>query len=197
MQDGIMKNAENPNEEPWIKFLRRHWEIVILIAGMIIGAGIVGIFVFLGFVADAQAIGLVPSLLGEWTVGYFIMFILSLILWELIFVGTWTIPIALILYYHWYKKLPKKEQEEYEGKPKRRKSKDEGGFSFFVGLVWLIIVLLYGKWNLAFQEWTFNDWVYTWLIAFLIVLLIVAILGSMYVGYSLNKTIAKKPQKKA
>ena len=187
------KNAcEELSDEAWIKFLRRHWKPTLLMVGGAAVAAIVAIFVFLWVVADMQATGAVPAVLGQWTVGYCIIFILNLILWELVSVGSWAIPIVLIIYFLWYKKLPDKERKEYEGKGRRRKSAEDSGFSFFVGVVWLILVWIGGKWNLAFQDWTFNDWVYTWLTACLSVLVVVGILGTMYVIYSLAKTMPGK-----
>lgn len=192
---GKENNAcEEPCDERWVKFLRRHWKPTLLMIGGAAVAAIAAIFVFLWVVADMQATGLVPVALGQWTVGYCVIFILSVILWELVFVGSWAIPVTLVIYFLWYKKLPDKERKEYEGKGRRRKSAEDSGFSFFVGVVWLILVWIGGKWNLAFQEWTFNDWVYTWLAACLSVLVVVGILGGMYVLWSLTR---KMPEKKS
>ena len=182
-----MKTSEEKSCGPVKKFLTRHWEMTLLMIVVIAGAAILAIFVFLGIVADAQATGLVPVALGQWTVGYFIIFILNVILWELVFVGSWVIPIVLIIYYLWYKKLPYKERKEYEGKHRRKSSEKCSGISFFVGVIWLIIVWIDGKWNLAFQEWTFNDWVYSWLAAWLWVLLVVGILGLMFIIWCLSR----------
>jgi len=160
----------------------------LLMIGGIALAVIAAISVFLWVVADAQATGLVPVMLGQWTVGYFFIFILNVILWELVFVGSWVIPIAVVIFFQWYKKLPDKEREEYEGGSRRRRSAEEGsGMSCFVGLIWLIIVWIDGRWNLAFQAWTFNDWVYSWLAACLWALLIVGIPGTIFIIWSLRR----------
>ena len=127
-----------------------------------------------------------PVVLGEWTVGYFFKFILNVILWELVFVASWGIPVVLIIYFQWYKKLPDEERKEYEGKHRRKSAGEGGGMSFFVGVRWLIIVWIDGRWNLAFQEWTFDDWVYSWLEACLWVLLVVGILGTIYIIWCLK-----------
>jgi len=181
-----MKTSEEKSCGSVKKFLTRHWEMAMLMVLVTVLASIIAIFIFLGIVADTQATGLVPAVLGQWTVGYSITFILTMILWELIFVGSWAIPIVLIIYFQWYKKLPDKEQKEYE-KKHRSKSKDGGGISFFAGLLWLIIVWIGGKWNLAFQEWTLNDWVYSWLTAYFWVLLVVGILGLMFIIWCLSR----------
>ena len=178
-----MANSEKPSNEIWKKFLRRHWKASVLIGAGSIGAVIAAILVFLWVVSDAQSTGLVPAVLGQWTVGIAVTFILSMIFWELLFVGSWAIPIALIIYFQWYKKLPEKEQAECKGKHKS----SGDSFSFFAGLIWLAIVWFYGLWDLAFQAWTFNDWVYSWLAAYLLLFLIIGIPGTIYVIYSLRK----------
>jgi len=189
---GIMKTSEEKSCGPVKKFLTRHWKMTLLMIVVIAVAAIVAIFVFLWVVADAQATGLVPVTLGQWTVGYLVIFILNVILWELVFLASWVIPIVLVIYYLWYKKLPDKERKEYEGKHRRKSAEEGSGFSCFVGVIWLVLVWIGGKWNLAFQEWTFNDWVYSWLAACLWGLLVVGILGSMYIIWCLTRKIPKK-----
>jgi len=183
----IMKTGEEQSGEAWTKFVRRHWKMTSLMAGGIAAAVIAALLVFLWVVADAQATGLVESELGEWTVGYVFTFTLQLILWELILVASWVIPMAVVIYLLWYRKLPAEERKEYEGGPRRRKSAEDSGISFFIGLVWLAIVWIDGKWNLAFQDWTFDDWVYSWLTACLVVLLIGGIPVMIYIIWSIRR----------
>jgi len=183
-----MESSKEPSNEAWKKFLRRHGKATLSFIGAIAVAAIVAIYVFLRVVADAQTTGLVPVMFGEWTVGYLFTFVLTLILWELVFLVSWAGPAAAVVYLQWYKKLPEEERNEYEGGSHRgRSARRDNGFSFFVGLVWLIIVWTTGRWNLAFQAWTFNDLVFSLLTAFLRVLLIVGILGTMYVIGFLRK----------
>ena len=183
-----MGTSEKRSGEAWKKFVGRHGKATLLMIGAGIGAAIAALFVFLWVVADAQATGLVPAGLGEWTVGYVFTFTLNAILWLLILVASWVIPIAVVVYFLWYKKLPEEERKEYEGGPRRRKSAGEGGgMSFFIGLIWLVIVWIDGKWNLAFQDWTFDDWVYSWIAAGLVILLIVGIPGIIYLIWSLRR----------
>ena len=188
-----MKTGEKQCDEAWKKFLTKHSGMSSLMIGGVVVAAIAAIFVFLQVVADAQASGLVPVALGQWTVGYCIIFILNVIMWELLFVASWVIPALLIIYFKWYKQLPEEERDLYEGKKRRKKTAEDSGFSCVVGLVWLVLVWIYGKWNVPFQDWTFNDWVYSWLGACLSVLLVVGILGGMYVIWSLT---ASTPEKK-
>jgi hypothetical protein len=180
--------SERPSGKGWKEFVRRHSKITLLIGGGIAAAAVAALFVFLWVVANAQATGLVPSGLGDWTVGYAVTFILNVVLWELILVAIWAIPAALAAYFLWYKKLSDEERRGYEGGPRRSRSAGEnGGISFFTGLVWLVIVWIDGRWNLAFKDWTFNNLVYSWIAAGLVVLLIVGIPGMIYLIWLLRR----------
>lgn len=184
----MMETSGEPSGKAWKRFVRRHWKMTLLTVGGIAAAAVAALLVFLWFVADAQATGLVPSGLGEWTVGHVLAFILNAILWELLLVASWVIPIGVAGYFLWYNKLPDEERKEYEGGPRRAKSTGaNGGISFFIGLVWFVIVWLDGKWNLAFQDWTFNDWVYSWIAAGLAVLLIAGVPAMIYLIWSLRR----------
>jgi hypothetical protein len=182
-----MVKTKEPKGEPWKKFLRRHGGMTLFFIAGIALIAIVGLLVFLKVLADAQLLGLVPALLGEWSVAYAVTFCLTVIFWELVFVASWAVPIIVIIYFQWYKKLPEEELMEYEGLGKRAKTTGEDGFSFFVGLIWLGIVWFTGRWTLAFQSWTLNDWVITWLWACVPVLVLAGILGTAYVAWSLGK----------
>ncbi len=172
--------------EAWKRFVRRHGKMTALMVGGVVAVAAAVLLVFLWVVADAQATGLVPDTIGAWTVGFVFTFLIQLILWELILVASWAIPLAAAVYLVWYRKLPADERREYEV-PKRSKSTGENsGISFFVMLVWLAIVWLDGRWNRAFQDWSFNDWVYSWLAACLVVLVIVGIPVLIYVVWSLR-----------
>lgn len=179
-----MDTCEALNNKAWKNFFRRHWKATLLMIVGIVLAIAVAIFVFLGVVADAQSTGLVPAMLGEWTVGYSVIFVLTLVFWELVLVGSWVFPIALITYFVWYKRLPSKERKEYERNCGKSKN---NCMSILATLIWLVIVRMGGKWDLAFQSWTFNDWVFSWLAAGLWVLLIFVALGTVFVVWSLAK----------
>ena len=126
------------------KFLRRHWKMTLAMAVGIVVATIVAIFVFLKVVADAQVLGFVPATLGLWSVGSCFHFFLQVIFWELVFVGSWVIPIVVLIYALWFRKLPEEERKEYGWSPKRgadpRRTEGGGFFSFLASLIWLAIV---------------------------------------------------------
>jgi hypothetical protein len=185
---GIVETGEKPKGETWKKFVRRHKGMTALIVGAMGAAVVVAPLVFLWVVGDAQATDLVPDVLGRWTVGSVFTFLLQLLLWELILVVSWVIPLVVVIYLGWYRKLPAEERKEYEGGPRRSRSAGEdSGFSFFVGIVWLAIVWLDGNWNRQFEDWAFTDWVYSWLAAALVVLVIVGIPAIIWLVWTLSR----------
>ncbi|MDH5495115.1 MAG: hypothetical protein OEY24_05380, partial [Candidatus Bathyarchaeota archaeon] len=83
--------SEN-GSEIWKKFLRKHWNMLVLFVVGAILASIGAILVYLWFVGDAQSTGLVPTTLRLWTMGHLVTFLLRLILWEVLFIG---IPVII------------------------------------------------------------------------------------------------------
>jgi hypothetical protein len=198
------EKTEKLSDERMRKFLRRHWKMTLLMVVGIVGASIGAVFVFLWVVADAQLTGLVPASLGQWTIGYCFAFVFNVLLWELVYVGSWAIPVAVITVFLWYKKLPAEERKEYEGEPKKKWPRrgstagGEGFFEFLIGVVWLIIMWVDGRWDYAFQAWTFNDWIYSWLTAALWVLVPLGIGGgTAFVIWWLSKEMKKETKKES
>ncbi|MFW9831106.1 MAG: hypothetical protein ACFFD8_04975 [Candidatus Thorarchaeota archaeon] len=188
-----METTEEQRDERMKKFLQRHWKISLAGVLGIAVVAVVAIFVFLKVVADAQVLGFIPTTLGLWSVASFFTFIITVILWELILVGSWAIPITIITLILWYRKLPEEERKEYEGGSRRGRSAGEGGgVSFFVTVVWLIIVWITGRWTLAFQSWTFNDWIYTWLAACLWIVVPLCIAGLIYLLWTTRNVMEKE-----
>lgn len=172
----------------WKAFMRRHWKLVLAAVGGIAAAAVAALAVFLWVVANTQANGLVPSRLGDWSVGSVVTFLLNLILWELLLVASWVIVVAAAAFFLWYKRLPEEERRGMEGAPRRgRAAGGSGGVSFFVFLVWLVIVWSDGRWNLAVRNWTFNELVDSWIAAGLVVLLIAGVPALIYLVWVLRK----------
>jgi len=183
-----MEAVSESGREIWRKFVRRHGRMTALIVGGIAAAAVAAVLVFLWVVGRAQATGLVPSGLGQWTVGYVVAFVVAVILWELLLVASWAIALAAAVYFLWYRRLPREERNEYErGRRRGRSAGEDGGMSFFIGLVWLVIVWTDGRWNTAFQDWTLDNWVYSWIAAALVGLAVVGIPGLIYIVWSLRR----------
>ena len=182
-----MEPGGRPAGRAWKGFVRRHWKLVLAAIGGIAAAGAAALAVLLWVVATTQANGLVPSGLGDWTVGSLVTFVVNLILWELLLVASWVIPIVAASFFLWYKKLPAEDRQALEGGPRRvRRTGGSGGISFFAWLVWLVIVWSDGRWDLALKNWTFNQLVDSWIAAGLVVLLIVSVPALLYLAWVLR-----------
>jgi len=175
----MMVETELENgEKIWKKFLRKHWNIVVLFVVGAILVSIGAIFVYLWVVGDAQLTGLIPATLGLWAMGHIVTFLLHLIFWEAILIGI-PVILAAVVGWLWWKKLPDDEKEEYKrghlfGKRSRRTEGGEG-ISFLIFIVFIIKIYLDGNWNVAFATWTFDYLVYSCLWALIWVLIIFGI----------------------
>jgi hypothetical protein len=155
----VETGMENGSE--WKKFLRKHWKIFALFVVVGILAFIGAVYVFLWFVGQAQATGLVPSSLGLWTMGNIVTFILYSIFWELIFIGPPAI-IGAVVGWQWWKRLPDEEKKDYRFFGKRsRRARRGGGVSLLLFIAFAIKVYIDGNWNVAIATWTLNYIVYS------------------------------------
>jgi len=167
--------SEN-GSEIWKKFLRKHWNMVVLFVVGAILASIGAILVYLWIVGDAQLTGLVPATLGLWTMGYLVTFLLHVIFWEVLFIGV-PVILAAVAGWLWWKKLPDEEKKEYHFFGTRSRASSEGGgsISLLVFIAFCIKVFIDGNWNVAFTTWTFDYLVYSYLSALIWVLIIFGI----------------------
>ena len=168
------------SKKAWKKFVKNHFQILVVMIVAAILACMAAITVFIWFVGEAQSTDLVPETLGEWTMNYLITFILHMIFWEIIFVVIPVIIFIAIVYFQWWKKLPDKEREEYKRDHlffggRKHRADAGGGISFFINIVFIILVYLDGKWDKAFATWKFDYLVYTYLWALFWVLIIFGI----------------------
>ena len=114
-----METEDRSAGRAWKRFVRRHWKLVLAAIGGIAAAVAAALAVFLWVVANTQASGLVPAGLGDWTAGSLVTFLLNLILWELLLVASWVVPVAAAAFFLWYKRLPADGRREFEGRPRR------------------------------------------------------------------------------
>ncbi len=184
-------------EEIWKKFLRKHWKMVVIIAGAIVGAAIGAVFVFLWVKTTTVAATPALATLGNWTMGYGMTFFLSILLWEFLIIGLPLIAAVIVILILWWYKLPDDEREEYKGDPKKKKSKKRrnggSGISFVVFIVWLIIVFVDGLWNTPFSAWTLDDLIFSALWAWGWVLLIGGIPIAIGAIWWLRREVLKEP----
>jgi hypothetical protein len=184
------------SEKIWKKFIKKQWKMLALFIAVAIVAVISAILVFLWFVGDAQATGLVPVTLNLWTIGYLVTFLLHLLFWEILFIGIPVIIAVAAIYILWWKKLPDEERNEYRSGHlfgKRSRSRDGGGaITFLVNIGFIIKVYLDSKWNVPFATWTFDYLVYSylWVIIWMVIIFGIPIVigGSLWLRHEMKKT---------
>ncbi len=142
------------NSSDWMKFIKRHWNIFAVSIVAIVLAVFGAVYVFWWFTGDAQATGFVPSALGLWSMANLVSFVLSLIFWELVFIG---IPatIGVVIGWRWWKRLP--EQEKYRLFRRRSRSRNaSGAISPLLFIAFAIKVYIDGNWNMTISDYTLN-----------------------------------------
>jgi len=185
--------SEN-GSEIWKKFLRKHWNMVVLFVVGAILVSIGAILVFLWFVGDAQSTGLVPTSLGLWTMGHSVTFLLHLIFWEVLLIGI-PVIIAAVAGWLWWKKLPDEEKKEYHFFGTRSRATSEGGgaMSLLFWIAFFIKVFTDGNWNVAFATWTFDYLVHACITALIWILIILGIPIALGIIWWINHEMKKKP----
>jgi hypothetical protein len=188
--------SEVENSSDWMKFIRRHWNIVAVFVVAIILAVIGGAYVFWWFTGEAQTTGLVPSTLGLWSMGNVVLFILHLIFWELIFIGIPAI-IGAVIAWQWWKRLPDGEKKEYNLSGRRSRSRDAGGaISPLLFIAFAIKVYVDGNWNVAISTYSLNyvvDSIITILAWIAVIFGIPAAIGLIWwINHAVKKTNVKE-----
>jgi len=162
-----------------------------VVAGILVFIG--AIYVVLWFTVDAQSTGLVPSILGLWTMGNTVSFILHLIFWELIFIGVPAI-IGAIVGWQWWKRLPEQEKNEYHLSGKRSRSSRAGGvISPLLFIAFVIKVYVDGNWNTAISTYTLNYVVGSMFAIFVWIVTISAIPATIGIIWWIRHEMNNKP----
>ena len=178
--------------ESWKKIVKEYWKYLIFIALGIVGAIIGAIFVGRWFVIEAQAVGLVPQLINQWTVGCVITFLLHLLLWEFVIIGIPVIVSAIVLIKIAMRRVPEGETPKREPKPRDKRFRwglIRGGFIFLTPLVWLFTVFNDNMWNIEFQFWNFDYLAFSAIHAIIITLVVVGIPTAIYAIVWINDII--------
>lgn len=163
----------------WKKFLSKHWKefSIFSIIGAI--AFIAAIYIFLWFVGEAQSTNIVPEALGQWSMGYFITFLLHLIFWEFVYIGIPILAIVVAIYLLWWKRIPELERKEYRSKnlfgKNSKRSDAGGGVSFLIFVFFAIKIYMDNNWGKPFGTWEFDYLVISCLTAFVWVAIVFGI----------------------
>jgi len=152
----MAEHIENQTESNWKYFIRKHFAVFAVFVAAAIIAIVGAIYVFLWFVGDAQATGLVPSILNMWTMNSLVMFILHAIFWELILVGI-PVAVAAIAGWLWWRRLPEQEKQQYHKSGKHNRSSNAGGaVSPLLFIAFAIKVYVDGNWNIPIADFTLD-----------------------------------------
>lgn len=142
----LTQPTETKSGSDWKLFIQKHLAVfaVFVAAAVLAAAG--AVYVFVWFAAQAQASGLVPAVLGMWTMNNLLLFILHALFWELVLIG---IPVAAgaIAGWLWYRRLPLEEKHQYDLSRKNKRSRDAGGaISTLAFIAFAIKVYVDGNW---------------------------------------------------
>ncbi len=189
----MMETGSEHDAEIWKKFLRKHWNmVVVFVVGAIavsVGAGLV----YLWFVGHAQSTGLVPATLDLWTMGHLVTFLLHLIFWEVLFIGV-PVILAAVAGWLWWRRLPDEEKQEYHFFGTRSRAESGGGgISLLFFIVFCIKVFVDGNWNVAFATWTFDYLVYACLTTLIWMLIIFGIPIALGIIWWIRHEMKKTP----
>jgi hypothetical protein len=192
----MVETEKKMGEKVWKKFLIKHWQMIFLFVVIAILAVTGAILVYLWFVEEAQLTGLVPAILGSWSMGNIVAFIIHLIFWEILYIGIPVIIIVVGIYFLWWKRIPDAERKEYKRAnlpfgSRSYKRESGGGISFLVFIAFAIKVYTDGNWDVAIATWSFDYLVYSFLWALIWILIIfgipIAIGATLWLRYEMKK----------
>ncbi len=150
METAVEKRSE------WGKFLKRHWGAFALFVVAATLAVAFAIYVFVWFTGTAQSMGVVPAVLGAWSMSSVVLFILHAVFWELVLIG---IPVAIgaAIAWQWWKRLPEEEKQSYHLVGRSSKSRGAGGaIGPLLFIAFALKVYVDGNWSQAISTYTLD-----------------------------------------
>jgi uncharacterized MAPEG superfamily protein len=151
----MSEQSQSENGSDWGRFLRKHWAAFAVMVVAAVLAFVGAVYVIVWFTGNAQSTGLVPSILGLWSMESLVLFILHAIFWELLLIG---IPVAVgaIIGWVWWKRLPSEEKYHLSGKKASRSNRASGAFSTLLFIAFAIKVYVDGNWTQAFSTYSLD-----------------------------------------
>jgi len=171
-------------------FVRRHKMAAGVFSAAVALAFAGAVYVFLWFAGNAVSTGLVPGILGLWSMGNLVSFILNAIFWELLLVGI-PLVIGVIVAWQWWRRLPFEERLGYRWRCSKSSS-GSGGVSFLFFVAFAIKVFLDGKWNTPISGFTLDYVVSSMFTVLLWGLVVVGILAAIAVARWLTREAGKQ-----
>lgn len=166
--------------------LRKYWYLLVLLIIGIVGAFVGIILVILTFM-DNTGIGLWTF--NDFSVGSIVLICVLLLLWILLLVVLPSIGyLGIIAGIFWWKLLSDEEKStlkiwmKQEDKKSKRKNRvkhgsEGGGFTFFINLIFILIVLAQGNWWTPFGLLPVSYFVITYISIFMWLGIIAAVGG--------------------
>lgn len=183
--------SEMADHSGWKGFFRKHRGMVAIfaLAAVLVAIGAVSVFVW--FVGEAQSSGLVPSLLGAWSIGNLVAFIVNLIFWELLIIGV-PVVVAVVFVWRWWMGLPEEERRRRYFHGRARTSRGGGGVSLLFFIAFCIKVYADGKWNTPIALFTLDYVVGSMLLILALVAIIFGVPAAIFGLWWLRREM-KKP----
>lgn len=190
-RDVILVTSDMAGGPEWKGFVRKHRNMVAIFAVAALLVAIGAVYVFVWFVGVAQSSGLVPSLLGSWSIGNLVAFIVNLIFWELLIIGI-PVVVAVVFVWRWWMRLPGEERGRKYFHGRARTSRGSGGFSLLFFIAFCIKVYADGKWNAPIASFTLDYVVGSMLLILALVAIIFGVPAAIFGGWWVRREM-KKP----
>jgi len=181
------KEDNEYDDIPW-GLLRKYWKFLAFFVIVGVVAFIGAIFVFFWYVGTSAVGGQGTWTIDQFSIGNIVRWVIFLILFELAIIG---IPTAVILggvAFWWWRNLPQEEKDQFRSRKTRRRDYGGGGFSFFVAIIFLILVFIHGNWNTPLGALSYSYLVFTWLWACIISIIPFAIAAVVWFSYKMIQT---------
>ena len=168
----MMETPPENDSKGWKKFLRKHWHMLVLFSVGAALAAVGALYVFLWFIGDALSTGLVPTILGQWSMAHMLTFLLHVIFWEALFIGI-PVILAAVAGWLWWRRLPIEEKKEYHFFGAGSRSTGGGGaISILFWIAFAIKIFTDGNWNVPVATWTLDYFVYSsiWTLIWIVII---------------------------
>ena len=175
----------------WKGFFRKHRGALAAFVVIIIALVAWSVYVFWWFTGNAQSSGLVPSILGLWTTGNLVNFILFVIFYEAILVGIPAV-IFFVAAWRWWKKLPAEELMGYRWW-RSRSTRGGGGAGFLLWLAFIVKVYFDGNWNVPIGLFSLNYVVGSVITILEIAAIVLGIPAAIALAWWLNREMKAEP----
>jgi len=187
--------SEELSEEAfWKGMVKKYWVGFLILLLVCVGFFIWFFNILLIYIANSDIGGYGLWTLDNFSVGTSILWLLSLIGWELLLGGLPFVGVCgLIVALYWFVILPEEDKEaikarESKDKKKKHHQKEGGGVSFLFTIAFLIVIFVQGHWLTPFGSLTYSYLIQAYIIGFMWVCIIAAIPAVIILLWYFSKT---------